>query len=60
MARRSTPDSRKASIAEAVVCALNNTYSLRRRTKLRAASIGSELKLLNVGSYDGVCPTNEW
>jgi len=39
--------SRKTSVAEAVVRAWNNTYSLRRRSKLRVASIGSEL---NVGS----------
>ena len=45
MVRRFTPEGRqqKNSVAKAVVCAWNNTYSLRRRSKLRAASIGNEL-----------------
>jgi len=34
--------SRQNSVAEAVVCAWNDTYSLRHRSKMKAASIGSE------------------
>jgi len=48
----------KTSVAEAVVCAWNDTYPLRRGSKLRTASVGSKL---NVGSYryDGVCLAND-
>jgi len=38
----------KTSVAEAVVCAWNNTYPLRRGSKLMTASVGSKL---NVRSY---------
>jgi len=48
--------SRKTSVAEAVVRACYDTYPLRRRSKLRTASVGSKL---NVARYDGVCSAND-